>query len=203
VRTIHITSVKCEVNSAIDCSTFFGSYENKKSMKKILCWALAISGIVYSACDDDDDNSNVINQTDRDFVMNVSEGNLAEIELGELAAMKSTTEAVRAFGEMMATEHQMAMDELDSIAERNDIQMSTSLNAEHQALKEQLSTLVGYSFDTTYMKSQVKDHEKTEALFQTEISNGSHQGIRNYANKYLPHIQMHLHHADSINNALQ
>src|SRR5438046_52776 len=42
----------------------------------------------------------------------------------------------------------------------------------------------------------------TIALFQDEIKNGSRQDVKDYASKYLPHIQMHLTSADSISTAL-
>jgi putative membrane protein len=170
-------------------------------MKLFICWALAITGIICSACDDDDDSVSM-NETDRNFVLNASEANLAEIELGQLAAMKSTTEGVKAFGEMMVTEHQTALDELQTIADQKDADMSTTLKAKHQQLKQLLSTLVGFQFDTAYMNSQVRDHQTTEALFETEITGGSDPQIKGYASKYLPHIQMHLEEADSISNAL-
>lgn len=172
------------------------------NMRKYLHWALVITGIVCGACDDDDDGD-VINATDRDFVLQVSEGNLAEVELGQLAATKSTTLSVQEFGQMMVMEHTLAQTKLDSIADRHGIETSAALNAKHQELKQLLSTLSGYSFDTAYMNSQVRDHELTESRFQTEIANGSHEGVRWYANKFLPNIQLHLHHADSIASAIQ
>jgi putative membrane protein len=171
-------------------------------MKIFVCWALAITGIIWSACDDDDDNGVEMNGMDRNFVMNASEANMAEIELGQIAAMKSSTESVRAFGQMMVTEHQTALDELQTIADEKDVEMATELYAKHQQLKEQLNSLTGFQFDTAYMNNQVKDHQSTESLFETEISAGRDQQIKDYANKYLPHIQMHLHHADSISNTL-
>ena len=92
--------------------TFFGDAKrNLKLMKKIFCWAFAILGVVCSACDDDD-NDPKLQETDRTFIINASEGNLAEIELGQLAVTKSTTPGVKEFGQMMVTEHQTAWDEL-------------------------------------------------------------------------------------------
>jgi putative membrane protein len=54
------------------------------------------------------------------------------------------------------------------------------------------------SFDTAYINSQVKDHQAAVNLFQSEISAGATQSVKDYASKYLPHIQMHLNMADSI-----
>jgi putative membrane protein len=167
-------------------------------MKRILGWALAITVVVAGACDDDDNDSTVLEQKDQDFVLKASEANLAEIELGELAASQATAPAVKAFGEMMVAEHQLALDELDSIAGRKNASMTRELNAEHQQVKATLTGMTGYTFDSAYMHSQVKDHEKTIALFQTQISAGVDPDVTAYATKYLPHIQMHHHKADSI-----
>jgi putative membrane protein len=170
-------------------------------MKRFFCWALVMTGFVYSACDDDDNDG--IQEVDRTFVMNASEANQAEIELGQLASTKSATPEVAAFGQMMVTEHQTALDELDSIADAKDVTMNTQLNAKHQELKQRLSTLVGYSFDTAYMRSQVMDHETTATLFQNEINSGRDQDVKNYASKYLPHVQMHLNEAEEILGTLE
>jgi putative membrane protein len=170
----------------------------KNLMKKLLGWVLAITVVVAGACDDDDNDSTSLGQADQDFVLKASEANLAEIELGELAATKSTTPSVKAFGEMMVAEHQVALDELDSIAGRKNASMTRELNSEHEQVKATLTGLVGYSFDSAYMHSQVKDHEKAIALFETQSSNGIDPDVTGYATKYLPHIQMHHHKADSI-----
>lgn len=165
-------------------------------MKKFFCWALVITGFVYSACDDDDNDG--IQEVDRTFIMNAAEANQAEIELGQLASSKSATPEVVAYGQMMVTEHQTAHDDLDSIADAKDVTINTQLNAKHQALKQRLSALMGYAFDTAYMRNMVVDHQNTASLFQNEISNGRDEGVKNYARKYLPHVQMHLNEAEEI-----
>ena len=167
-------------------------------MKKILGWALAITVVIAGACDDDDNGSTSLEQKDQDFVLKASEANLAEIELGELAATKSTTPSVKAFGEMMVAEHQVAFDELDSIAGEKNAPMTRELNAEHEQIKAALTGMVGYSFDSAYMQSQIKDHEKAIALFEDQSTTGIDPDVTAYAAKYLPGIEMHHHKADSI-----
>jgi putative membrane protein len=67
----------------------------------------------------------------------------------------------------------------------------------------QLQTLSGNVFDTTYIGAQVRDHILTIQIFQQELSNGNNQQVKNYANKYLPVIQMHLQEAQNIQTAVQ
>jgi putative membrane protein len=175
----------------------------KKNMKKFWSWGLAMTVVISVACDDDNGSTSMLQQVDRDFVLNASEANLAEIQLGKLAGSKSSTAAVNDFGDMMVAEHQTALDELESIADLKNATMTTQLNSEHQQRQEKLMRMDGFPFDTAYMNSQIKDHEKAIALFQTEISKGKDQEVKDYARKYLPHIQMHHHKADSIRNTLE
>jgi putative membrane protein len=170
-------------------------------MKKLWYLALAITGVIWGACKDDDDNNN-ISEADRTYVTSVAEANQAEIELGQLAASKSTTDGVKMFGQMMATEHQTAQNDLKTLATNTKVTLSNTLNQKHQQLKDMLMTLSDYSFDTAYIHSQARDHRIVQSMFQTEISGGKDQRVKDYANKYLPHIQMHLQKADSISGTL-
>jgi putative membrane protein len=172
--------------------------------KKLAGVALMATVMVAGACDDDDDGDNRdLSQQDKNFITMASYGNRAEVELGALAASKGNSDAVRMYGNMMVDEHEDALDDLEDIADDFDADFPTGLDAEHQEKKEMLMALSGYSFDTAYMHSQVVDHEKTEALFETEVASGKEQRLKDYANNLLPHIRMHLHKADSILTVLE
>ena len=168
-------------------------------MKKMFIAASALA-LILVACDKDDDDE--INGTDQNFVRMASISNNAEVMAGQLAATKATAPMVKTFGASMVTEHTQAQTDLKTRASEVSISASDTVDAEHRALMTRLNTLSGYSFDTAYMNSQVKDHQKTIDFFQTEINDGQHQRIKSYANDYLPHIQMHFNKADSIRKAL-
>jgi putative membrane protein len=165
-------------------------------------YAIVISGLFIFACDDDDNDNNLASATDVEFAQKAGPANEAEIELGQVASSKGSIDGVRMFGQLMATEHKQALDELKALGERQNVTISTSVDTEHQAMKDKLMSMSGHAFDTAYIHSQVLDHQKTLALFQNEISNGKESSLKDYANKYLPHIQMHLNKADSIWNAI-
>lgn len=170
-------------------------------MKKLFfCGSFALMALVTSCDKDNDDND--LNSTDHTFMTQVAIGNNAEIMAGNLAATKGNDPAVRAFGQMMVTEHGLAKNDLQDIASDLGRNLPDTVDAEHQALMVYLNSLSGYSFDTAYMNSQVRDHLKTLNIFQMELSGGQHQRVRNYAQNYLPHIQMHYHKADSLARAL-
>jgi putative membrane protein len=170
-------------------------------MKKLWYLAFAITGVIWGACDNDDDN-NDISEIDRTYITSTAEANQAEIELGQIAASRSTTDGVKMYGQMMTTEHQTAQNDLKVLATNKKVTLTNTLSQKHQQLKDSLMKWSGYSFDTAYIHSMVRDHTKVQALFQNEISTGKEQSVKDYASKYLPHIQMHLQKADSISGTL-
>lgn len=167
-------------------------------MKKMFLWSALSAVMILTACDKDDNDNNEVNTTDDMFMTQVNIGNRAEVMAGQLAASKGTSAEVKAFGQMMVTEHGLAQNELMNIAGGLGRNLPDTVDAEHRELMARLNALTGYEFDTAYMNSQVKDHQKTLNIFQMELSNGNNQSLRNYASKYLPHIQMHFQKADSI-----
>ncbi|HEU4471834.1 MAG TPA: DUF4142 domain-containing protein [Flavisolibacter sp.] len=170
-------------------------------MKRTILSALTVLTLL-SACDKDEDDDNELNSTDRTFMTNVAMGNMAEVQAGQLAATKGTNPQVVQFGQHMVTEHTLAQTELRAMADSLGVALPTTVDAEHQALMVRLNGLSGYSFDTAYMNSQVRDHQKTLNIFQMEMNDGNHQRVRFYASKYMPHIQMHLQEAQSIRSSL-
>lgn len=172
-------------------------------LKGMMWMSLLAASLCWIGCDDDDDDDSLAQQ-DRTYIEQASMGNRAEIELGEIAAARSTTPEVQAFGQRMVAEHQPAQNELRSLADDKDVESNfkNELDAQHQTLKTQLLTLTGYQFDTAYMNSQVRDHQKMITLFESQINSGNDQQVKAYANKYLPHIQMHLTEATTIANSL-
>lgn len=172
------------------------------NVKMMIC-TLAGAAILLNACDKDDDNTNQLSTQDRNFMTQATYSNLAEIDAGQLAATKGNKDSVKMYGTMMVTEHTKANTSTDSLAKAKGVTgLPTSVDAEHAALKTRLSGYTGRQFDTAYINAQVNDHIKTINLFQTEISNGQNQDVKNFATKLLPNLQMHLTHAQTLQKGL-
>ena len=169
-------------------------------MKKVFLTG-SVALIVFASCKKDKDNNNV-NSTDQTFLTQVAIGNKAEVMAGQLAATKATNPAIKSFGQLMVTEHGQAQTDLQNVYSSVGQTMPDTVDSEHQALMARLNSLTGHSFDTAYINSQVKDHQKTLTIFQSEINDGDNTNVKNYANTYLPHIQMHLQKADSLSRTL-
>jgi putative membrane protein len=167
-------------------------------MKKVFLMGSTLA-LLLTACkkDDTEDNLNA-NAQDQSFVTSANMSNSAEIRLGQLALSRSSNAGVKTFAQLMVTEHSQAQTDLGSVATGINVNVKDSIDAQHQMLMSRLDTLNGLAFDTVYINSQVRDHQANITLFQSEVSAGSNQSVKDYASKYLPHIQMHLNMADSI-----
>jgi putative membrane protein len=174
-------------------------------MKQITFALLAAALLAGAACKKSHHGSHnpPLGDTDRQFLVNASYSNLAEVDAGTLASAKGSEAGVKMFGQMMVSDHNTAESELKNIADSNQVSIPDAPDSAHRAMKAMLTTLSGKTFDTTYIRGQITDHQKTIDLFQAEINNGQSQRVQAYAIKYLPKIQMHLAMADSLRQVLQ
>ena len=140
---------------------------------------------------------------DAKFIKEATEGNLAEVKLGELAQQRAASDSVKQFGKRMATDHQKAYDELKQIASQKSVAVPTALDRSHQRLYDRLAKLSGAEFDRAYMKEMVKDHDKDVKAFQKEADAGKDPDIRAWAAKTLPTLKEHQDQAKQVMASVQ
>jgi putative membrane protein len=144
--------------------------------------------------------------TSNDFVDKAAAGGIAEIETSRLALEKSQSADVKAFANMMITDHGKANDELAAIAKQNDIEVPDSTTLVKQA-KEKILDMRDESFDAAYANNQVKAHEEAIALFKKEantVTDDKVEGgtqIKGFAQKMLPGLEKHLDMAKKLQAA--
>ena len=129
---------------------------------------------------------------DSAFYKKAAEGGMAEVELGMLAQEKSENPAVKDFGAMMVKDHAMANEKLKAIAESKNIKLPNSPSVGQKATKAKLEILSGTTFDKSYIKGMIKDHEEDIQEFKREAASGGDADAKAYAAATLPTLQAHL-----------
>jgi putative membrane protein len=109
---------------------------------------------------------------DRDFAGRAASGGVAEVALGKLAQERASNDAVRQFGQRMATDHGKANKELLQMAESKGVSLSTELDSRHKQVRDKLAKLSGNAFDRAYMSEMVKDHKNDVAEFKKQADKG-------------------------------
>jgi putative membrane protein len=138
------------------------------------------------------------NSSDTSFYKHLAQGGMSEVDLGKLAAQKSTDAKVKSFAEMMVKDHSSANQKLESLASSKNVTLPKTLDASHEATKTKLEALSGHSFDKSYVEGQLKDHEKTVHLLETEISSGKDADAKAFAESVLPTVKQHLQAAREL-----
>lgn len=182
-------------------------YPQSKGFQKQRPWALLLLVLLimcFTACEDEEDGpKDPVSAQDREFAVQATYSNLAEIALGQLALTQAEDESVRQFAQTMVNDHTQAQDELRYLVESYDLEIPDTLNSEQQALYEELEQLEGYAFDSAYISSQVTAHQEAQQIFQKQIDQGDNKNIVGYASSLLPHITMHLSDARALKEELE
>jgi putative membrane protein len=129
---------------------------------------------------------------DKTFMIKAAQGGMTEVQLGQLAAEKGSSQEIKDFGAKMVTDHGKANDELKSIASSKGITLSDKLDAKHQSMVDKMSAMSGPAFDKAYVAGMVKAHKMDDALFTKEASSGIDAEIKAFAGKTDEVVKMHL-----------
>lgn len=140
---------------------------------------------------------------DADFAKKAAEGGMMEVDLGQLAAAKATSQDVKDFGNRMVTDHGKANDALKSLAAQKNFTLPTAAGAEETKTSNDLSKKQGAAFDKAYMSDMVKDHEKDLKEFQKASKDVKDPDLKNWATQTMTVVQDHLNMAKQINSKLK
>jgi putative membrane protein len=129
---------------------------------------------------------------DADFYRKAAEGGMAEVEMGKLAQDKSSNAGVKDFGSMMVTDHSAANEKLKAVAAKKNVKLPTSPSVAQMAAKTKLELMSGATFDKSYIKGMVQDHQEDIQEFEKEANSGKDPDARAFAAASLPVLKAHL-----------
>jgi len=129
---------------------------------------------------------------DKRFMKDAADGGMAEVELGQLASSKGSSDEVKKFGQRMVDDHGKANDKLKQLAQSKNVELPNEPSAKHKATKRRLEKLSGEQFDHAYVAEMLKDHKKDVSEFERESKNAKDPDVKEFASQTLPTLQEHL-----------
>jgi putative membrane protein len=169
---------------------------NTAKLSAIAAVALALSASTLLGADRE--NRGQLSSKDYKFVSEAVRGGTTEVELGQLAAQKASTDQARTFGQRMVTDHKRANEELETIASRKGATLPAKLSHSENSEMSRLQKSTGADFDKAYAKHMVKDHETDVKDFEDAAKNLDDAELRAFAQKTLPTLQEHLRMARDL-----
>jgi len=135
----------------------------------------------------------------KSFLIEAIEGNLAEIQMGQLAQKQATSLPVRLYGQMLEQEHTVANQKARTAASAMQIKPPTLPNGKQKADYDRLSQLLGTEFDEQFADHMVMDHKEDIQKYEKAASMNNAAGT--YAKEALPTLRKHLQNAESLKAA--
>lgn len=191
-------------------------------MKNLFLAALLLAGLALAGCSQnranpkgEDDNQNAAPAEQRDtsprggasdklaaadeqFAQKAATGSHAEVELGNLAMLKASSDRVKGFAQRMVSDHGQANQQLEQIASNRNFDLPKMLPTEAQEEHDKLAKLSGAQFDKEYMRFMVKDHQQDIAEFQKAMNEVQDNDLKQFISQTVPVMQEHLKMAQEI-----
>ena len=133
-----------------------------------------------------------LSEQDNDYLRDIAQGNLTEIQSSQMALQDSSSPAVKDFAQQMINDHETATTTVGSVARSKGAKLPTLLDTDHKDMVDSLSGKTGADFDKAYVALQVKAHQATINVDQTEADNGGDADLKSTAAALLPILKQHL-----------
>jgi putative membrane protein len=161
----------------------------RKAMISGLLAAAVLQGLVSAA--------SAADTASQKFIKEVIEGNLAEVQMGELAQKKGQSDGVRSFGKMLVDDHSAANEKAKAVASQIGAAAPTEPNKKQKAMYDKMSKMSDSAFDREFAKDMVADHKKDISEFEKEAKK-KNDPAATFANDALPTLRKHLQTAQGL-----
>jgi len=158
-------------------------------MKKSLIVCAALAGLMSAPALAQDKAS-------QKFLTEAIQGNFAEVAMGQLAQQNGERSDVKAYGQMLVTDHGGANQKAVEAAKAINVTPPTGPSAKQKADMAKIEKQKGAAFDKAFAHHMVADHKKDIAAYQKESKKTDAAG--QYAKDTLPTLQKHLESAQAL-----
>ena len=162
-----------------------------------------VSGSTLSAQDSSMNGGTVdaSHMKDKMFLRKVSEGGMAQVQLGQLASQKAGSSDVKKLGQKMVDDHTVLNSELGPLAEEMGLKLSGRMNKMDQAEYDKLSGLSGTEFDKEYLAFLTQDHRNDLREFKREEASTTDPAVKDAVTQGEKMIAGHLRIIEKLDAA--
>ncbi|MEV5383661.1 DUF4142 domain-containing protein [Streptomyces sp. NPDC052721] len=130
---------------------------------------------------------------DRKFLVQVHQGNLAEIAAGQDAGRHARSECVKQVGAVLVRDHTKLDADVKTLAGKLNVRLPASPSAQKKRQLAAVQAKAGTpAYDTAWLRVQEAGHRQTLALIDQEIKTGKNSQVVAAARNARPVVAMHL-----------
>ncbi len=139
-----------------------------------------------------------LDAADVKFVKTESAAGTAELKLAELGVQKAERADVKAFAEMLVTDHTAANKELAGLATKKGVEVSAVISPKHAEAFQKLEKATKADFDKEFLSDMVSDHKKCVKNFEEAAKDSKDADVKAWAEKMVPTLKAHLAKAEEL-----
>ncbi len=171
-----------------------------KSITRYSTTTLAFCAALVFASNGMSADKDTLDSTDVKFVKEEAAAGMAVVKLAGLGAQKAVRADVKAFAEMIVTDHTKANEELTKLAATKGVELSAVIEPKHAETFQDLEKTGSADFDKEFLNVAVSGHKKCVSNFEDAAKDSKDSDVRMWAEKTLPTLKAHLAQAQALSS---
>ena len=159
---------------------------------------LALCGILLLAPGGQAAEKDTLNAADVKFVKHEAAAGGAVVKIAGLGVKKAENADIKAFAEMLVTDHTKANEELKALATTKGVEISDVIDPKHASAFQKLEKYSGAEFDKNFISDIVSAHKKCVSNFEAASTDSKDADVKAWASKMLPALKAHLEKAETL-----
>lgn len=131
-------------------------------------------------------------------LVDVSEFDLTQRELGKLAQVNGVNSEVKALGKMMETHHDESYKDLTGLSKTRNISVPTAITEDGQKEYEDLKKAASKDFDRDYLREVLKDHKNAIDEFSKESQKTADVEVKAFLERKVTSLTEHHKAAEAL-----
>ncbi len=169
-----------------------------KSITLLSTTTLALCGILLTVPHAMATEKDTLNASDVSFIKHAASDDVAEVQLAGLGAKKADRADVKAFAEVLVTDHTRSNDELAKLATTKGVELSGVIEPSKAKVFQKLEKSSGTEFDKKFLAEMVSDHKMCVSNFEKASKEAKDTDVKAFANGLLPKLKAHLEKAKEL-----
>ena len=132
------------------------------------------------------------NYGDQSFLRKTMEDSVAQVQMGQLAAQKSSSDDVKQFGQKMAQIHEQLNNQIGPVAKQMGVDAPKNPSKKDKQEIEKMQALSGTDFDQAFLAAMLKDQQTDVKGFKDEEKSAQDPTVQKLAQLDEPVLSQHL-----------
>jgi putative membrane protein len=139
-----------------------------------------------------------LNAADVKFVKHAAASGTAEVKIADLGVKKAERADVKAFAEMISSDHTKVNAELKELAKTKGVEISAVIAPDHAGTFQKLEKSSGAEFDKEFLSTMVSSHKKGVSNYEAASKDAKDKEVKAFADKTLSALKTHLAKAEEL-----